>query len=78
MSITITFFLIQKKIECWVVLIIVDVIATYLYFAKGIKFFSLQYLIFCFVAAYGLWNWMREYRSYAEESTKGEVRGTKV
>ncbi len=78
MSIITTFFLIQKKIESWIILIIVDAIATYLYFAKGIKFFSLQYLIFCFVSAYGLWNWMREYRSYAEESTRAEIRGKKV
>lgn len=64
MSITTTFFMIQKKVECWIIWILVDMIATYMYFVKGIKFVSFQYLIFCFIAAYGLWNWSREYKSY--------------
>ena len=61
MSITTTFFMIQKKIECWIIWILVDAIATYMYFMKGVKFLSLEYLLFCFVASYGLWNWVREY-----------------
>lgn len=64
MSITTTYFMIQKKIESWIIWILIDMIATYMYFVKGIKFVSLQYLIFCFIAAYGLYNWTREYRSY--------------
>jgi nicotinamide mononucleotide transporter len=65
MSITTTFFMIQKKVECWIIWILVDMIATYMYFMKEIKFVSFQYLIFCFIAAYGLWNWSREYKSYS-------------
>ena len=64
MSIVTTFLMIQKKIECWILWIIIDVIATGLYFAKGIKFLGLEYLVFCFIAAFGLWNWIREYRLY--------------
>lgn len=64
MSITTTFFMIQKKVECWIIWILVDMIAAYMYFVKGIRFVSFQYLIFCFIAAYGLWNWSREYKSY--------------
>jgi nicotinamide mononucleotide transporter len=64
MSIVTTFLMIQKKIESWVIWIIVDVIATYMYFAKGIKFVGIEYLAFCFIAAYGLWNWIREFKSY--------------
>jgi nicotinamide mononucleotide transporter len=62
MSIVTTFLMIEKKIECWIIWIIVDVIATYLYFAKGIKFVGIEYLIFCFLALFGLLNWMREYK----------------
>lgn len=69
MSIVTTFFVIQKKIESWIVWIIVDAVATYMYYVKEIKFVSLQYFIFCFMAAYGLWNWIREYRGYAREKT---------
>lgn len=64
MSIITTFLMIQKKIESWVIWIIVDVVATYMYFMKGIKFVAIEYMVFCFIAAFGLWNWIREYRSY--------------
>jgi len=62
MSIVTTFFMIQKKIESWIIWIIVDALATYLYFAKGIKFVGIEYLVFCFIAAFGLWSWIREYK----------------
>lgn len=65
MSIVATFLMIQKKIESWVIWIVVDIVATIMYFMKGIKFVGIEYLIFCFIAAYGLWNWIREYRSYS-------------
>ncbi|HEX8038075.1 MAG TPA: nicotinamide riboside transporter PnuC [Chryseosolibacter sp.] len=63
-SIVTTFLMINKKIESWMLWILVDVIATYMYFIKGIKFVGVEYLAFCFIAAYGLWNWVREYRAY--------------
>ncbi len=64
MSIITTFLMIQKKIESWMIWIIIDVVATYMYFMKGIKFVGIEYLVFCFIAAFGLWNWTRKYRSY--------------
>ncbi len=69
MSVFVTFLMIQKKVECWILWIIIDVIATGIYFTKGIKFLGLEYLIFCFIAAYGLWNWMREYNSTKTSSS---------
>lgn len=63
MSIVTTFFMIEKKIESWIIWIVVDALAAYLYFAKGIKFVGLEYLVFCFVASYGLWNWIQENKS---------------
>ncbi len=64
MSIITTFYMIQKKIECWVIWLLVDIVATYLYFVRDIKLYGLLYLAFCFIAAFALWNWIREYRSY--------------
>ena len=61
MSIITTFLMIEKKVECWILWIVIDVVATGMYFAKGIKFLGLEYLAFCFIAAFGLWNWIREY-----------------
>jgi len=65
MSIVATYLMIQKKVECWMIWIVVDVVATGLYFAKGIKFVGIEYLVFCFIAAFGLWRWMKEYKSYS-------------
>lgn len=67
MSIIATFLMIQKKVECWILWIIIDGIATYMYFMKGIKFVSIEYFAFCFIAAFGFWNWMKEYRSYSTQ-----------
>jgi nicotinamide mononucleotide transporter len=66
MSVLATFFLIQKKIESWAIWLAVDIIATYLYFVRDIKLYGLLYLIFCFIAAFALWNWIRAFRSYKQ------------
>ncbi len=65
MSIGATFLMIQKKVECWALWIVVNAVATGMYFVKGIKFTGVEYLAFCFIAAFGLWNWIKEYRSYS-------------
>ena len=65
MSIVATYLMVQKKVECWAVWLLVDAIACFLYFMKGIKFVGIEYLVFCFIAAFGLWNWNKEARSYA-------------
>ncbi len=64
MSIVATYLMVQKKVECWLVWIVVDAVATYLYFVKGIKFVGLEYLAFCFLAAYGYYNWWKEFKHY--------------
>jgi nicotinamide mononucleotide transporter len=64
MSIVATYFMIQKKMESWIIWIMVDIIATYLYFIKGVKFYSLEYLVFTILAAFGFWNWRKEYQAY--------------
>lgn len=64
MSIAATYLMVQKKVECWLLWIAVDLVATYLYFSKGILFVGIEYLVFCFLAAYGFLDWRRQYRSY--------------
>ena len=68
MSIVTTFYMIQKKIECWVIWILVDIVATFLYFKRDLVLYSLLYLIYCFIASYGLMHWIREYKSYGNVS----------
>ena len=63
MSIVGTFLMIEKRVECWYVWLAVDIISTYIYFAKGIKFVGVEYFVFCFIATYGAWNWTRAYRN---------------
>ena len=54
------YWMLHKKAECWILWILADVVATWLYFTRGIKFLSLEYAVFCFVAAYGLMTWIRQ------------------
>jgi len=67
MSVMATFLMIQKRAECWIIWVLVDVVATYLYFVRDIKFYSLMYFAFCIIASFGFWNWWREYKSYSAQ-----------
>ena len=64
MSIVATYLMVQKKVECWALWVLLDAVATVLYYFKDIKFYSLEYLAFCFIAAYGFGHWLQEYRRY--------------
>jgi nicotinamide mononucleotide transporter len=59
MSFAANILMAHKKIECWYLWITVDIIGIGLYFAKGIIFVSLLYLIFLILATRGLFNWRR-------------------
>ena len=60
LSIVANFLLAKKKIESWYLWILVDVICVYLFFKKGVVFLGLEYLLFLFIAAYGLINWKKQ------------------
>ncbi len=55
--------LVRKRLESWILWIVVDVIAVGLYWFKGVKFISLEYLLFCFLAVLGLWRWIQQYKA---------------
>jgi nicotinamide mononucleotide transporter len=65
MSIVATYLMVQKKMECWLVWILVDVVACYLYFSKGIMLVGIEYVVFCFIAAFGVWHWRKEFKAYS-------------
>lgn len=65
MSVVATFLMIRKRVECWYVWLLVDVVLTYLYFVKGVRFVALEYAVFCVIAVFGALNWTREYQRYA-------------
>ncbi len=62
LSITATFFMAYKKVECWILWILVDVVSIYLYFQKEILFISMEYIVFLILASYGLVEWKKAYR----------------
>lgn len=64
MSVVATFLMIRKRVECWYVWLLVDLVLTYVYYIKGVKFVALEYAVFCLIAVMGAINWTREYRGY--------------
>jgi nicotinamide mononucleotide transporter len=55
-----TYLLAKKKIESWVLWILVDIICVFLFYIKGVSFLALEYLIFLGMASYGLFNWKKQ------------------
>lgn len=62
MSFIAQLLLIRKKVESWILWILVDAIGMWLYWYKGVKFISLEYVLFFFMASYGLLNWIKIYK----------------
>jgi nicotinamide mononucleotide transporter len=65
-SIVAQYLLTKKKLDAWLLWIAVDVVATVIYFQKGILLYSVEYFIFCAVAAYGFWKWKTAAKSSSE------------
>lgn len=72
MSFAAQILMIQKKLENWMLWIIVDVIGIGLYWYKGVPFVALLYVIFLGLATNGLLTWRRTYRrQHHEARTRG-------
>lgn len=69
-SIVAMVLMVQRKVESWVFWIAVDIVAVVLYYVKGIKFISLEYLIFLFISINGLVDWWKYYKSNHESATE--------
>jgi nicotinamide mononucleotide transporter len=63
-SIVANYLMAQRRLENWILWIAIDILACYLYFAKGIKFIAFEYIVFIALAAFGLYQWWQEQRSY--------------
>lgn len=68
MSFVATVLMVRKKIECWYLWILVDVIGIWLYFVKDVRFISLEYVIFLILATGGFFKWRRIMRAAAAPS----------
>ena len=71
-SIIATILLIRRTLECWMLWISVDIVATIIYFQRGLYIVSIEYLIFLGMAIYGAYRWHKEYHN--EQSTLGNIR----
>lgn len=67
MSFVANIYLAKRKIENWYMWIIVDVIAVFLYFQKGVIFLSILYFFFLINAIKGLYDWSKTQNSYAQK-----------
>ena len=56
-SIAAMYLLAKRKVESWVLWVIIDVVCTGLYFYKGVIAMSAEYLIFLTNAIFGLYQW---------------------
>jgi len=61
-SIIASVWMARRIVESWVLWILVDIVAIGLYFLKGIKLVSIEYIIFLLMSIYGLIGWIKEYR----------------
>ena len=62
MSFVANILMAQKKVECWYLWVLVDILDIGIYFAKNVLFISLLYIVFLILAIKGLLNWQKEYR----------------
>lgn len=63
MSFVATILMIRRRVESWVLWVIVDVIAVGLYWFKEVPFIALLYVAFLVIASFGLIDWYKAYKS---------------
>jgi nicotinamide mononucleotide transporter len=68
MSFSAMWLMAQKRLESWAYWIIVDVIGIGLYYAQGVRFISLLYVVLLVIAINGLVGWLRSARRPAAEA----------
>ncbi len=67
MSFAATILMAKKKIECWYLWVLVDIIGIALYFEKDVVFISILYVAFLMLAVKGYLNWKKEIQNYEKE-----------
>ena len=62
MSIFGNLLLMVKKIESWILWVLVDILAPVLYYQKGILLITFEYVVFLGLASFAFVNWLKIYR----------------
>jgi nicotinamide mononucleotide transporter len=73
MSFSAMWLMAQKRLESWGYWIVVDVIGIGLYYAQGVRFISLLYVILLALAINGLVRWLRD-----RANANGSIRAAKT
>jgi nicotinamide mononucleotide transporter len=60
-SIFSTFLLSKKVLENWIYFIIIDILATYVFWKRGLVLTSILYFLYSFIAIYGFFEWKKVY-----------------
>lgn len=68
MSLVAQYFLIKKIWENWVLWIVMDVVAIFVYYAKDLYVTSGLYVLFLGLATFGLIKWLRDFQGQDERS----------
>lgn len=63
MSFAATILMIKRRVEAWVLWVLVDVIAIGLYWYKAVPFIALLYALFLIIASKGLVDWWKAYKN---------------
>ncbi|MEK6970396.1 MAG: nicotinamide riboside transporter PnuC [archaeon] len=64
LSFVATILMAKKRIECWYLWILVDIIGIGLYYVKDVRFIALEYALFLILASKGLLDWRKEHKRY--------------
>ena len=59
-SLVAQYLLTRKRLENWLLWLLVDVVYVPVLWAKALYFTSLLYFLYLLLAAYGYWQWRRE------------------
>ena len=66
-SVVATFLITRKKADCWLFWVATDVVATVIYFIKGINLVAIEYIIFGLIALNGYFSWTKTFKSYDQD-----------
>ena len=72
LSVVATVLMADKRLECWILWILVDVASVGLYAVKGIHLISLEYAVFLGICSVGLFQWTKLH-AHANRPGTGEI-----
>ena len=75
MSFAATILMARKKVECWYLWILVDIIGIWLYYVKGVKFIALEYVLFLILATKGMIEWQKVFRNKKNDLNQDYEKG---